>query len=97
MAETLASGGQFGESKAAKDEADTFVHLFPRYRLWWKKRQTSGIMKVPAMIREPRRLSTASDCRAKIDAWEPVRMMGFPRWESMNERAEEVYARESVP
>jgi len=40
------------------------------------------------MMREPRRLSTASDCRAKIEACEPVRMMGFPRCESIKERAE---------
>ena len=54
-------------------------------------------MNVPAIMRLPSKLSTASDCSAKIEAWEPVRMIGFPRWEHMKERAELVYARESVP
>jgi hypothetical protein len=54
-------------------------------------------MNVPAMIKLPSRLSTASLCSAKIEACEPVRMMGFPRWQHMKERAELVYARLSVP
>ena len=52
-------------------------------------------MKVPAMIKDPRRLSTASDCKANIDAWEPVKMTGFPKCESMKDSAELVYAIEA--
>lgn len=53
MAVMVARGSQLGEAKASKEEADTFVVRFPRKSLWWKKRQTSGIMKVPAKMREP--------------------------------------------
>jgi hypothetical protein len=87
---TLARGSQFGLSNASNEEAETLVVLLPRKRVWWKKRQTSGTTKVPAMIREPSRLSTASDCRAKIEACEPVRMTGLPRSDIMKESAEAV-------
>jgi hypothetical protein len=47
-------------------------------------------MNVPAMISDPSKLSTASDCKAKMEAWEPVKMTGFPRSCRVKERAEEV-------
>lgn len=53
MAVIVARGSQLGEAKASKEEAETFVVRFPRKSLWWKKRQTSGIMNVPARMREP--------------------------------------------
>jgi hypothetical protein len=65
---TFARGSQFGLAKASKEEAETLVVRLPLYSVWWKKRHTSGIIKVPAIIKLPRRLSTASDWRANIDA-----------------------------
>lgn len=58
---TLAKGSQLGLAKASKDDAETLVVRLPRNSVWWKNRHTSGITKVPAMIREPSKLSTASD------------------------------------
>jgi hypothetical protein len=46
--------------------------------------------KVPAMMREPRRLSTASDWREKMEACEPVKMTGLPKSDIMKESAEAV-------
>lgn len=68
MAEIFARGSKFGEAKAENDDAETLVVRFPRYKAWWKNRHTSGMVKVPAMMREPSKLSTASDCKAKIEA-----------------------------
>ena len=56
----VASGGKLGEANAAKSLAETLVTRFPRKSFWLKKRQTSGIMKWPAMIKDPNRLSVAS-------------------------------------
>lgn len=56
-----------------------------------KKRRTSGILNVPAMIREPRRFEVASDVSEKIDDCAPVSIIGFPRLSNMNESAEQVY------
>jgi hypothetical protein len=58
--------------------------------LWWKKMQTSGMVKVPARRRAESRLLVASDGRAYIGDCDPVRMTGFPRCENRNESAEAV-------
>ena len=67
-AESLASGSQSGEAKASNEEVDILVVRLPRKSLWWKNRHTSGIMNVPAKIRDPKRLPTASVWSSYIEA-----------------------------
>src|SRR5215469_17603055 len=92
-----ARGGKFGLANASNSSADIFVVLLPRNSLELKRRQTSGIIKCPAIMRELRRLASASFWSSMMDACEPVRMTGFPRLCSMKLKADAVYARESVP
>ena len=60
----FASGGKLGEAKASKALADTFVARFPRKILELKHRQTSGIMKWPAISMESSKFATASVFRS---------------------------------
>jgi hypothetical protein len=60
MAVILAKGERLGESNASNALADIFVVLLPLNKVELKHRQTSGIMKCPAMSKESSRFSRAS-------------------------------------
>jgi hypothetical protein len=92
-----ASGGQLGESKAAKSLAATLHDRLPLKSLLLKYRHTSGITKWPATTNDPRRLSVASFWSSSIGACAPVRTTVLPRFCSMKLSAEQVYAKLSVP
>ena len=65
----MANGSKLGESNALSLPADTLVVLFPRKSLLLKNTVTSGILKQPAMISEPMKLSLPSLRVSKIGIW----------------------------
>lgn len=97
MAVIVANGGRFGDANASNALAEILVVRFPRYSVELKHKQTSGIMKCPAMSRESSRFSRASFFRSENGTCDPVSITGLPRFENMKLSAEAVYARLSVP
>jgi hypothetical protein len=64
-------GGKFGDLKASKPVASSFILRFPRIRELLKYSKTSGISKWPAIVSAPRRFSTASFGSTDIGIWLP--------------------------
>lgn len=83
-------GGRFGELKASISFVLSLVDLFPLISLLWKKIVTSGMLKWPATIREPKRLSTASFFNSKIGIYDPVSITVLFKFSSINDSAEAV-------
>lgn len=71
---TVAKGGKLKLWKAWKSSDEALTERLPRKRWLSKKRQTSGMMKWPARMSEPRRLSIASVKSSLSGICAPVRM-----------------------
>jgi hypothetical protein len=93
----VASGGEFGESKASSPSVFILTVRLPRSRRASMKTHTSGTLRNPAMTTLTMTLRCASLKRSDSGSIEPVTITGFPRDSSMNESADAAYAIVSVP
>lgn len=73
----FAISGALNEENGSRLFELNLTVLFPRINLLWKNTVTSGMVKVPAIIREPMKLSLPSLRDSNKGIWKLIRMKLF--------------------
>lgn len=86
----IPNGSKFGELKASISLVLSFVVLLPLSILLWKNSNTSGMLKCPAISKDPNKFSTASFLNSSMGIYDPVIITDLFKFSSINERPEAV-------